>query len=176
MPNRNDISAQCCFRHSMSSVPRWCNGSILASSTRRCRFDSGSWLQQNERRIRCSCRRHPGMTTQGMSSSHGRQRNLPAMFCLRTLCVDEASRSTRLRNTAGKTGGAKAPPVRHSAHTPDRHQSVAINGAKSAISASSRARTSSGPTPVAARSASVTAPWRFARRSPSSPSTNGTCM
>ena len=176
MPNRDHVSAESCCWHSMSLVPRWCNGSMLASSTRRCRFDSGSWLPQNERQIRCPCRCHPGMTTQGRSSSHGRRRNLPAMFCLRTLCVDEASRSTRLRDTAGKTGGVHAPPVRRPAHTSGRHQSPETDGTNAAISASSRARTSSGPTPVAARSASVTAPWRFARRSPSSASINGTCM
>ena len=30
-------------------VPWWCNGSMLVSSIVRYRFDSGSWLQQNER-------------------------------------------------------------------------------------------------------------------------------
>src|SRR4051794_18232070 len=40
---------------------------------------------------------------------------------------------------------------------------------------SSCARTSAGESPSAARSASVTAPWRLARRAPSGPSMSGTC-
>src|SRR5439155_18948285 len=40
---------------------------------------------------------------------------------------------------------------------------------------SSSRRTSSGDCPSAARSASVTAPWRLARRAPSGPSISGTC-
>ena len=47
-------------------------------------------------------------------------------------------------------------------------------GSASPTEAASRARTPAGDSPRAARSASVTAPWRLARRAPSGPSISGT--
>ena len=78
-----------------------------------------------------------------------------------------ASRRTRPRVERDRGGVERgSSEVRH------RHRLAGLGQAEARRPAASAA--SPGPTPSAARSARVTAPWRLARRSPSGPSTSGT--
>ena len=140
------------------------------------------WTRSVSERIRQSCPMAPVRTRSPQEVVLSRAQRDVARAARRAqrgksrkcgLDLDAASfsaTSDRRRRPHGSWGSAKG----------SKRWTRSLTATRSAGAASPRLRarsasTAAGSSPCTARSASVTAPWRLARRVPSGPSTSGTC-